>query len=66
MTPISDSLDKYELVIGLEVHIQLATTTKIFSSDSAAFGGEPNTHISIVSLGLPGSLPYLFRTGALF
>ena len=59
MTPISDSLDKYELVIGLEVHIQLATTTKIFSSDSAAFGGEPNTHISIVSLGLPGSLPYL-------
>lgn len=59
MTPIPDSLNKYELVIGLEVHIQLATNTKIFSSDSAAFGGEPNTHISIVSLGLPGSLPYL-------
>lgn len=59
MTTIPDSLNKYELVIGLEVHIQLATNTKIFSSDSAAFGGEPNSHISIVSLGLPGSLPYL-------
>lgn len=59
MTTIPDSLNKYELVIGLEVHIQLATNTKIFSSDSASFGGEPNSHISIVSLGLPGSLPYL-------
>lgn len=59
MTTIPDSLNKYELVIGLEVHIQLATNTKIFSSDSAEFGGEPNSHISIVSLGLPGSLPYL-------
>jgi aspartyl-tRNA(Asn)/glutamyl-tRNA(Gln) amidotransferase subunit B len=59
MTTIPDTPGKYELVIGLEVHIQLATATKIFSSDSALFGGEPNTHVSIVSLGLPGSLPYL-------
>lgn len=59
MRSIPDSFNKYELVIGLEVHIQLATHTKIFSSDSATFGGEPNSHISIVSLGLPGSLPYL-------
>ncbi|HXI00802.1 MAG TPA: Asp-tRNA(Asn)/Glu-tRNA(Gln) amidotransferase subunit GatB [Sphingobacteriaceae bacterium] len=62
MTSIPDKLYKYELVIGLEVHIQLATNTKIFSSDSAAFGGEPNSHVSIVSLGLPGSLPYLNST----
>lgn len=51
--------DKYELVVGLEVHAQLATNTKIFSSDSAAFGAGPNEHTSPVSLGLPGTLPKL-------
>lgn len=51
--------EKYELVVGLEIHAQLATDTKIFSSDSAAFGAAPNHHISLVSLGLPGSLPKL-------
>lgn len=54
-----DIYQKYELVVGLEVHVQLSTETKIFSSDSAAFGGSPNTHTSIVSLGLPGTLPRL-------
>lgn len=49
--------DKYELVVGLEVHAQLSTLSKSFSSDSAAFGGGPNTHISPVSLGHPGTLP---------
>jgi aspartyl-tRNA(Asn)/glutamyl-tRNA(Gln) amidotransferase subunit B len=49
--------DKYELVVGLEVHVQLSTQSKIFSADSAAFGGGPNTHISPVSLGHPGTLP---------
>src|SRR6201994_3901649 len=49
--------DKYELVVGLEVHAQLSTLSKSFSSDSAAFGGDPNTHISPVSLGHPGTLP---------
>lgn len=52
-------LDKYELVVGLEIHAQLSTNTKIFSSDPASFGAEPNHHTSIVSLGLPGSLPKL-------
>jgi aspartyl-tRNA(Asn)/glutamyl-tRNA(Gln) amidotransferase subunit B len=51
--------DKYELVVGLEIHAQLATNTKIFSSDPATFGAEPNHHTSLVSLGLPGSLPKL-------
>ncbi len=50
---------KYELVVGLEVHAQLATQSKIFASDSAAFGAAPNEHISMVSLGHPGTLPYL-------
>ncbi|MBC8053198.1 MAG: Asp-tRNA(Asn)/Glu-tRNA(Gln) amidotransferase subunit GatB [Sphingobacteriaceae bacterium] len=52
-------LEKYELVVGLEIHAQLSTDTKIFSSDPATFGAEPNNHISLVSLGLPGSLPKL-------
>jgi aspartyl-tRNA(Asn)/glutamyl-tRNA(Gln) amidotransferase subunit B len=49
--------DKYELVVGLEVHAQLSTSSKAFSSDSAAFGAEPNHHISAISLGHPGTLP---------
>ncbi len=51
--------DKYETVVGLEVHAQLLTKTKLFSTDSAAYGGEPNTHISTVTLALPGTLPKL-------
>jgi aspartyl-tRNA(Asn)/glutamyl-tRNA(Gln) amidotransferase subunit B len=49
--------DKYETVIGLEVHIQLNTNTKAFCSDNAAFGGEPNLHTSPISLAHPGTLP---------
>jgi aspartyl-tRNA(Asn)/glutamyl-tRNA(Gln) amidotransferase subunit B len=58
---MSASIDynKYEAVIGLEVHAQLQTESKLFSSDSAAFGGSPNTHISPVTLGHPGTLPFL-------
>lgn len=60
MTGISDTIkEKYELVVGLEVHVQLSTASKIFSTDSAGFGGGPNEHISPVSLGLPGTLPKL-------
>jgi aspartyl-tRNA(Asn)/glutamyl-tRNA(Gln) amidotransferase subunit B len=60
MTIIAKSLtDKYELVVGLEVHVQLSTLSKIFSSDSASFGAKPNQHVSPVSLGLPGTLPKL-------
>ena len=49
--------EKYELVVGLEVHAQLSTQSKAFSSDSAAFGAEPNHHVSAISLGHPGTLP---------
>jgi len=51
--------DKYEAVIGLEVHAQLLTNSKLFCSDSIAFGAEPNTQISPISLAYPGTLPKL-------
>ena len=47
----------YETVIGLEVHIQLNTLTKMFCADDASFGGAPNSHTGVVSLALPGALP---------
>lgn len=49
----------FELVSGLEIHVQLNTQSKIFSADSAVFGAKPNEHISTVSLALPGALPKL-------
>lgn len=49
----------YEVVIGLEVHAQLATASKAFCSDSASFGAKPNRHVSPVSLGHPGTLPFI-------
>lgn len=49
----------FEMVSGLEIHVQLNTQSKIFSSDSATFGAKPNEHISPVSLALPGALPKL-------
>ena len=51
--------DKYQPVIGLEVHAQLATKSKIFASDSTEFGNMPNTNISVITLGHPGTLPRL-------
>ena len=49
--------DKYEVVIGLEVHTQLLTKSKLFCGDSASFGADPNTHISPITLAHPGALP---------
>lgn len=51
--------DKYEIIIGLEVHVQLNTNSKIFTSDSTTFGALPNTQINPITLGLPGVLPKL-------
>ncbi len=58
MTPV-DMKEKYEMVIGLEVHAQLKTNTKIFAPDGASFGKEPNTQTSAITLGMPGVLPVL-------
>ncbi len=52
---------QYETVIGLEVHVELSTKTKIFCGCSTAFGGAPNTHTCPVCTGMPGSLPVLNR-----
>ena len=56
---MEDLRDKYEVVIGLEVHAQLKTNTKIFAPDSTEFGNEQNTQISAITLGMPGVLPVL-------
>ena len=53
------AVDDYELIVGLEVHAELSTKTKIFCSCGAEFGAEPNTHICPVCMALPGALPVL-------
>jgi aspartyl-tRNA(Asn)/glutamyl-tRNA(Gln) amidotransferase subunit B len=55
------ALADWQLVVGLEVHAQLLTRSKIFCGCPAAFGGEPNTHVCAVCLGMPGVLPALNR-----
>lgn len=68
-TSVADSVSaraKYEPVIGLEVHVQLLTATKIFCSCSTRFGDPPNTNVCPVCLGLPGPLPVLNRKAVEF
>lgn len=56
---MSTEFEKYEMIIGLEIHAQLNTKTKLFSSTPNKFGQEPNTQIGVTDTGLPGSLPLL-------
>jgi aspartyl-tRNA(Asn)/glutamyl-tRNA(Gln) amidotransferase subunit B len=56
-----EAIARYEPVIGLEVHVQLSTASKIFCGCPASFGAPPNTHVCPVCLGLPGALPVLSR-----
>ena len=54
-------MSDYDVIIGLEVHVQLDTKTKLFCRCSTEFGAEPNTQVCPVCLGLPGSLPVMNR-----
>jgi aspartyl-tRNA(Asn)/glutamyl-tRNA(Gln) amidotransferase subunit B len=56
-----EQIAKYEVVVGLETHVQLATQTKIFCGCPTSFGAPPNTNVCPVCLGLPGALPVLSR-----
>src|SRR6202041_3851159 len=51
----------WEVIVGLEVHAQVTSRAKLFSGASTAFGGEPNTHVSLVDAAMPGMLPVINR-----
>ena len=61
LVPFDEALTRYEPVIGLETHVELGTVTKMFCGCPARFGGEPNSLVCPVCLGLPGSLPVTNR-----
>jgi aspartyl-tRNA(Asn)/glutamyl-tRNA(Gln) amidotransferase subunit B len=57
LIPYDEAVSRYDPLIGLETHVELGTVTKLFCGCPATFGGDPNTHVCPVCLGLPGSLP---------
>ena len=62
----SEAVKKYDPVLGLETHVELCTNTKLFCPAHVEFGGAPNTQLTPVSLGLPGSLPVINKTAVDF
>ena len=61
LVTFDDAVDRYDPVIGIEVHVELGTATKMFDDAPTEFGAEPNSQVTPVSLGLPGTLPVLNR-----
>jgi aspartyl-tRNA(Asn)/glutamyl-tRNA(Gln) amidotransferase subunit B len=61
LIPFEEVLERYDPALGLEVHVELNTATKMFCGCPALFGGEPNTHVCPVCLGLPGAMPVVNR-----
>ena len=62
LVPYEDAVRRYDPVLGIEVHVELGTNTKMFDGAPVTFGAEPNTQVTPTSLGLPGALPALNRT----
>ncbi|MEM8876750.1 MAG: Asp-tRNA(Asn)/Glu-tRNA(Gln) amidotransferase GatCAB subunit B, partial [Pseudomonadota bacterium] len=58
---IQGATGDWELIIGLEVHAQVSSRAKLFSGASTEFGGEPNSHVSLVDAAMPGMLPVINR-----
>lgn len=63
MSLIEGRTGEWEMVIGLEVHAQVTSNSKLFSGASTAFGAEPNTQVSLVDAAMPGMLPVINEKG---